>query len=65
MSDVTRILNAIEQGDEKATDELLPLIYEELHHRHSSTGAIDRELDMNMSGNLSTPTVPSVLVNRQ
>ncbi len=30
MSDVTRILNAIEQGDERATDELLPLIYEEL-----------------------------------
>jgi len=30
MSDVTRILNAIEQGEPKATDELLPLIYEEL-----------------------------------
>ncbi len=30
MSDVTRILNAIEQGDAKAADELLPLVYEEL-----------------------------------
>ena len=30
MSDVTRILNAIARGDAKATDELLPLIYEEL-----------------------------------
>ncbi len=30
MTDVTRILNAIEQGDTKATDELLPLVYEEL-----------------------------------
>ena len=30
MSDVTRILNAIERRDEKATDELLPLVYEEL-----------------------------------
>jgi RNA polymerase sigma factor (TIGR02999 family) len=30
MSDVTRILNAIEGGDQKATDELLPLVYEEL-----------------------------------
>jgi RNA polymerase sigma factor (TIGR02999 family) len=30
MSDVTRIINAIEQGDQKATDELLPLVYEEL-----------------------------------
>ena len=30
MSDVTRILNAIEQGDTKAADQLLPLVYEEL-----------------------------------
>lgn len=30
MSDVTQILNAIERGDVKATDELLPLVYEEL-----------------------------------
>ena len=30
MTDVTRILNAIEQGEAKAADELLPLIYEEL-----------------------------------
>lgn len=32
MSDVTRILNAIEQGDTRASDELLPLVYEELCH---------------------------------
>ena len=30
MSDVTRILNAIEGGDGKAADELLPLVYDEL-----------------------------------
>ena len=30
MSDVTRILTAIEQGDAKAVDQLLPLVYEEL-----------------------------------
>jgi RNA polymerase sigma factor (TIGR02999 family) len=30
MNDVTRILNAIERGDAGATDELLPLVYEEL-----------------------------------
>jgi len=30
MTDVTRILNAIEQGDTKTADELLPLVYEEL-----------------------------------
>ena len=30
MGDVTRILNAIEHGDAKAADELLPLVYHEL-----------------------------------
>jgi len=30
MSDVARILNAIEGGDPKAADKLLPLVYEEL-----------------------------------
>src|SRR5437667_10226716 len=30
MSQVTRILNSIEQGDAKAADALLPLVYEEL-----------------------------------
>ena len=30
MSDVTRILTAIEQGDTEAADKLLPLVYEEL-----------------------------------
>jgi RNA polymerase sigma factor (TIGR02999 family) len=32
MSDVTRILNAIEQGDTQAIEKLLPLVYEELRH---------------------------------
>ena len=30
MTDVTRILNAIEQGDPDAADQLLPLVYDEL-----------------------------------
>jgi RNA polymerase sigma factor (TIGR02999 family) len=30
MNDVTRILNAIEQGDPQAADQLLPLVYDEL-----------------------------------
>ena len=30
MSDVTRILSAIEQGDPSASEQLLPLVYEEL-----------------------------------
>src|SRR5262245_16594993 len=31
MSDVTRILSAIEQGDPSAAEQLLPLVYAELH----------------------------------
>lgn len=30
VSDVTRVIDAIQQGDSKAADELLPLVYEEL-----------------------------------
>ena len=30
MSDVTQILSAIEQGDQKASEQLMPLVYEEL-----------------------------------
>jgi RNA polymerase sigma factor (TIGR02999 family) len=30
MDDVTRLLNAIESGDAHATDQLLPLVYDEL-----------------------------------
>src|SRR5437870_12964518 len=30
MSDVTRILNCVQQGDPKAAEELLPLVYAEL-----------------------------------
>ena len=32
MTDVTRIMNAIEQGDTQVANKLLPLIYEELRH---------------------------------
>src|SRR5262245_64932958 len=31
MTDVTRILSAIDQGDPSAAEQLLPLVYEELH----------------------------------
>lgn len=30
MNDVTRLLLAVEQGDTKACDELLPIVYDEL-----------------------------------
>src|SRR5499427_7704090 len=43
MSDITRILTAIEQGDSAAADQLLPLVYEELRklaaHRMASESA--------------------------
>jgi hypothetical protein len=32
MSEVTRILAAIEEGDIRAVDELFPLVYQELRH---------------------------------
>ena len=32
MNDVTRVLNAIGQGDARATEELLPMLYDELRH---------------------------------
>jgi hypothetical protein len=39
MSDVTRILSAIEQGDQKASEQLLPLVYEELRKLATSNMA--------------------------
>jgi hypothetical protein len=47
MSDVTRILCAIEAGDPHAAEQLLPLVYEELRrhgqflgdHRHRFDGS--------------------------
>jgi RNA polymerase sigma factor (TIGR02999 family) len=43
LSDVTRILQAIQHGDSKAADELLPLVYEELRrlaaHKMAQEGA--------------------------
>lgn len=42
MSDVTQILQAIEQGDARAADELLPLVYEEL--RKLAASKMAREL---------------------
>lgn len=43
MSDVTHILERVEQGDPKAADELLPLVYEELRklatHRMTNEAA--------------------------
>ena len=41
MSDVTRILSAIEQGNSRAAEELLPLVYDEL--RRLAAGKMARE----------------------
>ena len=40
-ADVTRILNAIEQGDPRAASQLLPLVYDEL--RRLAARRMDRE----------------------
>lgn len=50
MSDVTRILNQIEQGDPAASEELLPLVYEDLRRLAA------RELQREPSGNTLQPT---------
>src|SRR5262249_4574713 len=42
MSDVTRILSAIEQGDPRAADQLLPLIYDELRKLAASNLAQEK-----------------------
>jgi RNA polymerase sigma factor (TIGR02999 family) len=41
MTDVTRVLSAIEQGDPKAAEQLLPLVYQEL--RRLAAGHLARE----------------------
>jgi RNA polymerase sigma factor (TIGR02999 family) len=42
MSDVTRVLQSIEQGDAKAAEELLPLVYDEL--RKLATARMAQEM---------------------
>ena len=42
MSDVTRILSAIEQGDPSAAEQLLPLVYDELRKLAALQMAHDR-----------------------
>ena len=43
MSDVTRILSAIEQGDPHAAEQLLPLVYEELRKLAAQKLAVDSD----------------------
>jgi RNA polymerase sigma factor (TIGR02999 family) len=42
MSDVTQILERVEQGDGKAAEELLPLVYEELRKLASAKMALEQ-----------------------
>jgi RNA polymerase sigma factor (TIGR02999 family) len=50
MSDVTRVIQAIQEGDRKAADELLPLVYEELRKLAASKMANEA------AGNTLQPT---------
>ena len=43
MSDVTQLLNAIEAGEPKAADQLLPLVYEELRKLAAARMAQEKE----------------------
>lgn len=43
MSDVTQILNQIENGDQQASEELLPLVYEELRKLAAARMASERQ----------------------
>ena len=52
MDNVTQILNAIERGDPRAADELLPLVYEELRrlaHRYMVQQRRDQRRDWTFS----------------
>src|SRR5262245_62130184 len=42
MSEVTRILSAIEQGDPSAADQLLPLVYDELRKLAAQKMALEK-----------------------
>jgi hypothetical protein len=42
MSEVTRILDAIQAGDAAAADRLLPVVYEELRHLAAAKMAAER-----------------------
>ncbi len=57
MSVVTRILSAIEQGDRQASDQLLPVVYEELRRlasqKLSHENAAARELDLRIISSLT------------
>ena len=50
MTDVTRILNAIEDGDERAVDQLILTVYQELRHRAA------KKLQAETSGQTLQPT---------
>ncbi len=50
MSDVTRVIEAVQRGDPKAADELLPLVYEELRKLAASKMANEA------AGNTLQPT---------
>ena len=54
MSDVTRILSAIEQGDPHAAEQLLPLVYEELRRLAAFPGFEGMEIDFPMNLRIGT-----------
>ena len=55
MTDVTRILSDIEQGDPAAAEQLLPLVYEEL--RKLATQKMVQEEIQRASANIAVPNL--------
>jgi hypothetical protein len=46
MTDVTRLLSAIEQGDPQAPEQLLPLVYDELRGTADPPGPFLRRVNL-------------------
>ena len=53
MSDVTRILSAIEQGDQKSGEQLLPGVYEERRKLVRHIGSLVTPFTRALAGNMS------------
>jgi len=53
LTDVTRILSAIEQGDPSAAEQLLPLVYDELRRLAESSCSDMSAVTMRMAKSIS------------
>jgi hypothetical protein len=59
MSDVTRVLSAIEGGDQHAAEQLLPLVYDELHRLATAKMAHEKPGQTHQATSLVSRGVPA------